>query len=82
MKRSNAFVEVKDEAKIGNYLCDKCKHSGWFFQQCDDANNIYADRSGANMHKHRYHSLKNHPKKKDDVDEFNERDSEHIKDIF
>ena len=52
-----------------------------FYEQFDNSN-LYVDRDVTNMHKRRYHSLKNQPKKLAGTDEFDESEVELINDTF
>ena len=72
MKRSNSFVEGEDRAKTEKCYCDEWKHSVWFCEESDNANNLYVDRAGTNRYKCRFHSLKNQPMKEAMDDKFDE----------
>ena len=82
MKLNNDFVEGEDRAKIGNCVCQKCKHSVGLCEKCDGANDLHVDRAGADRYKRRHHSLKNYLKIQADVDGFDENEVEFINEMF
>ena len=53
------FVKGEDGAKIGKYVCLRCRTCIWFCEEYENLCNLHTDKTGANRYKYPNHLRNN-----------------------